>query len=99
MTKLIRRGSPPRLPRRRGGPDGLDDADDKNLKIFSSSIRTPLLERGLIDVVDLHVKPCLLGDGTRLDDVAGRSMRKLQNLVGDDPNAATNLRFRTTYEN
>jgi hypothetical protein len=27
------------------------------------------------------------------------TVRKLQNLVGDDPNAATNLRFRTTYEN
>ena len=65
----------------------------------SSSIRTPLLKRGLIDVVHLHVLPRLLGDGTRLYDVAGGPMRKLQNLVGDDPIAATNLRFRTTYEN
>jgi hypothetical protein len=48
---------------------------------------------------DLHVLPRLLGDGIRLYDVADGSMRKLQNLVVDDSNAATNLRFRTTYEN
>jgi hypothetical protein len=41
---------------------------------------TPLLERGLIDEVDLHVLPRLLGDGTRLNDIADGSMRKLQNL-------------------
>jgi hypothetical protein len=29
---------------------------------------------------DLHVLPRLLGDGTRPYDVAGRSMRKLQDL-------------------
>ena len=45
------------------------------------------------------MSPRLLGDGTRLYDVAGGSMRKLQNLVGDDPNAATNVRFHTAYEN
>ena len=41
-----------------------------------------------------------LGGGRRsCYDVASGSMRKLPNLVGDDPNAATNLRFRTSYEN
>jgi hypothetical protein len=30
--------------------------------------------------------------------VAGESVRTLQNLGQDDPNAATNPRFRTTYE-
>jgi hypothetical protein len=41
---------------------------------------TQLLERGGIDQVDLHVLPRLLGDGTRLYDVAGQSTRKLPNL-------------------
>jgi hypothetical protein len=59
---------------------GLDAADGKNLESFSPSIGTPLLERGLIDEVDLHVLPRLLGDGTRLYDVADGSMRKVQNL-------------------
>ena len=48
--------------------------------------------------LDCHVLPRLLGDGTHLYDLVGGSMRKLQNLVGDDPNVATNLRFRTTYQ-
>ena len=78
---------------------GLDAADGKDLEIFSPSIGTPPFGRSLHDAVDLHALPRLLGDGTHLYDVAGGSMRKLQNLVGDDPNAATNLRFRTTYEN
>jgi hypothetical protein len=59
---------------------GLDAADGRHLEIFSSSIGTPLLERGLIDEVDLHVLLRLFGDGTRRYDVAGGSMRKLQNL-------------------
>jgi dihydrofolate reductase len=59
---------------------GLDAADGKNLEIFSPSIGTTLLERGLIDEVDLHVLPRLLGAGARLYDVVGWSMRKLQNL-------------------
>jgi hypothetical protein len=59
---------------------GLDAADGKNLEVFSPSTGTPLLERGLIDEVDLHVLPRLLGDGTRRYDVAGGSMRKLRNL-------------------
>jgi hypothetical protein len=40
-----------------------------------------------------------LDDGTRVYDGAGRPMRWPRNLVGDDPNAVTDLRFRTTYEN
>jgi hypothetical protein len=54
--------------------------EGKNLEIFSPSIGMPLLARGLIDEVDLHVLPRLLGDGTRLYDVADGSRRKLQNL-------------------
>jgi hypothetical protein len=56
------------------------EPDGKNLEIFSPSIGTPLLERGLIDEVDPHVLPRLPGDGTRLYDVAGGSMGKLRNL-------------------
>jgi dihydrofolate reductase len=59
---------------------GLDAADGEYLEIFSPSVGTPLLERGLIDEVDLQVLPRLLGDGTRLYDVAGGSMRTLRNL-------------------
>jgi hypothetical protein len=49
-------------------------------RIFSPSIDTQLLDRGGIDQVDLHVVPRLLGDGTRLYEVADGSMHKLQIL-------------------
>jgi hypothetical protein len=78
---------------------GLDTADGKDLESFSPLLGTPLLKRGLIDEVDLHVLPRLLGAGTRRYDVADGSMRKHRIWGGDDPNAATNLRFRATYEN
>ncbi len=41
---------------------------------------TGMTTMGLNDGGDLHVLPRLLGDGTRLYDVAGGSTRKLQNL-------------------
>lgn len=78
---------------------GLEAAGGRNLEVHSPSIGAQLLERGLIDEIDLHVMPVLLGDGIRLYDVAGTALITLQNLVGDDPNAVTNLRFRPTYEN
>jgi hypothetical protein len=56
------------------------DGTDRAKRIFSPSTGTQLLERGGIDQVDVHVLPRLLGDGTRLYDVAGESTRKLLNL-------------------
>lgn len=76
----------------------LDAAGGKNVEVLSTSIGTQLLERGLLDEIDLHVLPRLLGDGVRLYDVAGASVRTLQNLVGTDPDAATNLRFRPVHD-
>ena len=78
---------------------GLDAADGKNLEIFSPSIGTPLLERGLIDEVDLRVLPRLLGDGTRRYDVAAGPCASCRTWVGDDPNAATNLVSALPNEN
>jgi len=57
------------------------------------------LDRRLIDEVDLHVLPRLLGDRpacttSRMGPCAGCT-----SWVADDPNAASNLRFRATYEN
>jgi hypothetical protein len=63
---------------------GRDAADGKHLEIVSAPLGMPLLDRGLLDEVDLHVLPRLLGDGTRLYDVAEGSMRKVPNWVGAD---------------
>ena len=49
----------------------LEAADGKNVEVQSAKIGAQLLERGLIDEIDLHIAPVLLGDGIRLFDNPG----------------------------
>src|SRR5438067_4030970 len=44
---------------------GLEAAGGKNLQVFSPTIGRQLLERGLIDEIDIHIAPILLGEGIR----------------------------------
>lgn len=73
---------------------GLEAAGGKNLEIFSTSIGRQLLERNLIDEIDLHILPILLGDGIRLYDNPGGAPIELDLVNGDDPAAGINFRFR-----
>ncbi|MFI8306844.1 dihydrofolate reductase family protein [Streptomyces sp. NPDC085927] len=73
---------------------GLEAADGRNLEVFSPSIGRQLLDRGLVDEVDVHVAPVLLGDGIRLFDRPGGVPVRLALLNGGDPTAAVNLRYR-----
>jgi dihydrofolate reductase len=73
---------------------GLEAAGGKNLEVFSPTIGRQLLGRGLIDEIDLHVAPVLLGDGIRLFDNPGGAPVRLELLNGDDPSAEVNLRYR-----
>jgi dihydrofolate reductase len=50
---------------------GLEAAGGINLEVFSATIGRQLLECGLIDEIDLHIAPVLLGDGIRLFDNPG----------------------------
>ncbi|HEX7162928.1 MAG TPA: dihydrofolate reductase family protein [Trebonia sp.] len=43
-------------------------AGGKNLEVFSPTIGRRLLALGLIDEIDLHIVPVLLGQGIRLYD-------------------------------
>jgi dihydrofolate reductase len=72
---------------------GLDAAGGKNLEVFSPTIGKQLLELGLVDELDLHVAPVLLGDGIRLYDAPGGKPMRL-GLVNDQPKLAVNLRYR-----
>jgi dihydrofolate reductase len=75
----------------------LEAADGKNVEIFSPTIGRQLLARGLIDEIDLHVAPILLGDGIRLYDNPGGDAVRL-NLVQDaDPTMAVNLRYQPRH--
>ncbi|KIX79255.1 deaminase [Streptomyces sp. MBRL 601] len=72
---------------------GLEAAGGRNLEVFSPAIGRQLLERGLIDEIDLHVAPVLLGDGVRLFDNPGGAPVRLALLNGDDPAREVNLRY------
>jgi dihydrofolate reductase len=71
-----------------------EGAGGKDLVIFSASIGRQLLERGLLDEIDLHIVPVLLGDGTRLFDNPGGAPIRLELLDGKDPKAAVDVRYR-----
>ncbi|MCZ7438692.1 dihydrofolate reductase family protein [Micromonospora sp. WMMC241] len=72
----------------------LDAADGKNVEVFSSSIGRQLLQRGLIDEIDLHIAPILLGDGIRLYDNPGGVPIRLDRVGGDGPTSAVDVRYR-----
>jgi dihydrofolate reductase len=71
---------------------GLEAARGKNLEIFSPTIGKQLLQRGLVDEIDLHLAPVLLGDGIRLYDAPGGEPLHLRR-VGTDPTRCAGLRY------
>jgi dihydrofolate reductase len=73
---------------------GLAAAGGKNLEVFSPTIGAQLLERGLIDEIDLHIVPVLLGDGVRLYDKVGGKPVRLHRVGDGDPVATVNIRYR-----
>ena len=78
---------------------GLAAADGKNLEVFSPAIGRQLLELGLIDEIDLHIVPVLLGDGIRLYDNPGGEPVRLYRVGESDPMSAVNVRYRpASYE-
>ena len=73
---------------------GLEAAGGKNLEVFSPTIGRQLLELGLIDEIDLHIAPVLLGQGIRLYDNPGSEPIRLHRLDDGDPTSAVNVRYR-----
>lgn len=72
----------------------LDAAGGRDLGVFSPTIGRQLLERGLIDEIDIHVAPILLGDGIRLYHNPGTPPIRLHRLDGADPHSAARVRYR-----
>src|SRR5690349_7164509 len=69
---------------------GLAAAGGKNLEVFSPTIGRQLLELGLIDEIDLHIVPVLLGEGIRLYDNPGGKPVRLHRVGDGDPLSAVN---------
>ncbi|GAA1857831.1 dihydrofolate reductase family protein [Microbacterium koreense] len=72
----------------------LDAAGGKNVEVLSASIGTQLLERGLLDEIDIHLAPVLLGDGIRLYDVPGSRPVPLTLVNGEAGRVEVPLRYR-----
>src|ERR1700736_4418539 len=73
----------------------LDAAGGKNVEVFSPTIGRQLLERGLIDEIDLHIAPILLGAGIPLyDNPADEGIIRLHRVGDGDPASTVNVRYR-----
>lgn len=72
----------------------LQAAAGKNVEVFSPTIGRQLLQLGLIDEIDLHIAPVLLGDGVRLYDNPGGVPIRLHHVGDIEPTAAINVRYR-----
>ena len=70
----------------------------RNLEVHPPTIGRQLLERGLVDEIDLHIAPVLLGDGIRLFNNPGGAPAQLDLLNGDDRSATVNVRYRVQGE-
>jgi dihydrofolate reductase len=53
--------------------------------VHSPTLGVQLLRLDLIDEIDVHIAPVLLGDGIRLYDVPGGEIRHLQRDGDDHP--------------
>jgi len=73
---------------------GLEAAGGKNLEVLSPTIGRQLLDLGLIDEIDLHIAPVLLGEGIRLYDNPGSEPLRLHQVGQGDPTSAVNVRYR-----
>ncbi|GAC1649751.1 MAG: hypothetical protein NVS9B11_22890 [Candidatus Dormibacteraceae bacterium] len=73
---------------------GLEAAGGKNLEVFSPDIGRQLLELVLIDEIDLHIAPILLGEGIRLYDNPGSEPIRLRRVGEGDPTSAVIVRYR-----
>jgi len=71
----------------------LEAAGGKNVEVFSPTIGKQLLDRGLIDEIDLHLAPVLLGDGIRLYDAPGGRPVRLER-IGTEPTLTASVRYR-----
>jgi dihydrofolate reductase len=72
---------------------GLDAAAGKNLEILSPTIGRQALVRGLVDEIDLHIVPILLGDGVRVFDNPGGEPIRLRHAQGQHPVAEVDVRY------
>jgi dihydrofolate reductase len=75
--------------------DAKHAAGDKNVLVHGSSIAQRALTAGLLDELEIHLIPVLLGDGRRLFEHLGTEQRELERIrVLEGEGGVTHLRYR-----
>jgi dihydrofolate reductase len=69
-------------------------AGDKDVSLMGSSVPQQCLRAGLLDEIQIHLVPVLLGSGVRLFDHLGTEAIKLKKIRVVDAPGVTHLRFR-----
>jgi dihydrofolate reductase len=69
-------------------------AGDKNVGVGAASIAQQCIRAGLLDEIQIHLAPVLLGDGIRLFDHLGTEPIELESTRVIDTPGVTHLRFR-----
>lgn len=70
-------------------------AGDRTVGVHGATAAQQALAAGLLDEIDVHLVPVLLGGGVRLFDLLGASPRNLvRDRVVESPSGVTHLRFR-----
>ena len=75
--------------------DAKHAAGDKNVLVHGASIAQRALTAGLLDELEIHLIPVLLGDGRRLFEHLGTEQRELERIrVLEGEGGVTHLRYR-----
>jgi dihydrofolate reductase len=70
-------------------------AGDRNVLVHGASIAQRALTAGLLDELEIHLIPVLLGDGRRLFEHLGKDQRELERIrVLEGEAGVTHLRYR-----
>jgi len=78
--------------------DAKHAAGDKNVLVHGASIAQRALTAGLLDELEIHLIPVLLGDGQRLFEHLGTQQRQLERIrVLEGEGGVTHLRFRVLH--
>ncbi|SER22120.1 dihydrofolate reductase family protein [Piscibacillus halophilus] len=75
----------------------IEVADGKNVVIGTPSIAQQCMKAGLLDVIQLHVSPLVLGNGVRLFDYIGDAPIKLESQQVTDGTDVVHLQYKVLY--
>jgi len=74
--------------------DAKSAAGDKNVLVHGVGTSQRMLQDGLLDELEIHLIPVLMGDGRRLFEHLGVAQRELERVRVLEGDGVTHLRFR-----